>query len=185
MKLVKKFYRTPEEFEKIHHSLKQTQCPNCQMEGFLILHGFLRGYDEEGLSKVKVRGRRLYCSNRYNRNGCGGTFSLVVTTILKRFHISGRSLWKYLDGIAQGMSKIEAFRRVGLHMSNTTVYRLYKTLQRCQTEIRTLLLKRCASPPLSHETSPVIQTILHLKTAFTEKLCPVEAFQEHFQRPFL
>jgi len=46
-----------------HHKLKQYPCPHYKLIGFIILHGFLRGYDESSPIERIIRGRRIYCSN--------------------------------------------------------------------------------------------------------------------------
>ncbi len=54
------FYRQTEEIETIHFQLKQTACPHCKLIGFLILHGFLRGYAEKDANEKVIRGRRIF-----------------------------------------------------------------------------------------------------------------------------
>lgn len=182
---VKRFYRSKKDFEEFYFGLKQTPCPHCGYIGTLILHGYLYGYDEKIYSKRIIRGHRIFCSNRGRRCGCGRTFSLLKSNILKGFNITAGGLWRFLKGLSAGMNKMNSFKNLDLPFSNTTIYRLYKDFVHYQSRLRTLLLKICRAPQIYHENNPVIQTILHLKSAFKRSLCPVRAFQEHFQASFL
>lgn len=180
---LKKFYQSEEEFQEIRLHLKLTHCAHCRLIGFLILHGCLYGYDEQVCSVRIVRAHRFFCSNRALRGGCGKTFSVFDVNVLGRFTITSHSFGSFLENLAQGMNKMQAFKKLNLNFSNSTVYRLYKTFQTNQSRIRTLLLKLCPIPPLKHY-DPVLQTICHLKSVF-KQLSPVAAFQEHFQVSFL
>src|SRR5476649_1963438 len=70
------FCRNAEEWSAIAERLKQTPCPHCKVVGALIRHGYLRGYDECNSKQKTVRARRIFCSNRHARHGCGRTFSV-------------------------------------------------------------------------------------------------------------
>ncbi|QDU60273.1 hypothetical protein Pan216_11120 [Planctomycetes bacterium Pan216] len=53
------FYRDEEEFRRIHEKLKLTPCPHCHVVGTLILHGYLRGYDDHNRRRKGVRARSI------------------------------------------------------------------------------------------------------------------------------
>lgn len=182
---IKRFYRSEKDFRRFYFLLKQMPCPHCKEIGSLILHGYLYGYDEKVYGKRIIRGRRIFCSNRRRRKGCGRTFSLLKSNMLKGFNIGAESFWRFLRGIVKGRDKIQAFRHLRLSFSNTTVYRLWKRFSQCQSRIRTHLFTRHPPPKLLHVHSPAIQTILHLKSVFKRGPCPICAFQECFQMAFL
>jgi len=52
--------------------------------GALIRHGYLRGYDDSSPQRRAVRARRLYCSNRQARRGCGRTLSVWCADKIRR-----------------------------------------------------------------------------------------------------
>ena len=68
--------------------LKVTPCPHCRAIGALIRHGYLRGYDEGNLRHKAVRARRIFCSNRGRRPGCGRTFSVWIATKVRRLGLT-------------------------------------------------------------------------------------------------
>lgn len=182
--MMKKFYQTETEFEELRAMLKLISCPHCKKIGYLILHGYLYGYQDTCDSSKTKRGRRIFCSNRKNRKGCGGTFSILKASILKRFRVSTRSLWCFLDNILNGMNTIRAFQASGSTLGEAGVYRLYSRFKHEQSRIRAIL-SGIKDPPLpGHSANPAFLTLMHLKTVFKGCPCPISEFQHHFQVPF-
>ncbi len=182
----KQFYSSKKDFERFYHNLKLTHCPNCQEIGYLILNGLLYGNDEKICAKTIIRGHRIFCSNRNQRKGCGKTFSIFDSNILKRFTISTRSFWLFLSNISNGLNPVPAFKTLKLNFSTTSIYRFIRTFSDAQSHIRTLLSQRCKPPPLKRNSSCLNQTIHHLKCAFKNTPSnPITAFQLTFQRIFL
>lgn len=179
-----RFYQTQAEFETFYTGLKLCLCPHCELSGFLILHGYLYGYCEQDDSLIQ-RGRRIYCSNRNNKNGCGRTFCIRPASVLPKLRISAQSLWRFLDNVKNGFCLTCAFRAAKGTMSQSSVYRLFKKFSLNQTRIRTVLSRAKDPPTAEHVQAPFVQTILHLKSAFDTAACPITEFQSHFQTPLL
>ena len=83
------FVRDAQEAQQFRETVKQRRCPFCQLIGFLICHGYLRGFSPdcpEGSDSAEdaLRGWRFYCSNRGRRQGCGHTFSVLLSRCLRR-----------------------------------------------------------------------------------------------------
>jgi hypothetical protein len=170
------FYRSKEEFLAICEKLKLTRCPHCRVIGTLILHGFLRGYDEDDPWRQAVRARRIFCSNRKARDGCGRTFSVWLADKIRRSSLSAGRLWKFLKlVVASGM--LRAIRALGSPLSDRTLQRTWKRFDLAQSKIRTALAQRCRAPDLASD-QPAAQVIAHLEAAFPEASCPISAFQQ-------
>lgn len=180
----RQFYSSQEDFLRIHFGLKQTVCPHCRLTGYLNLHGYLRGYDEKIYGKRIIRGRRIFCSNRGRRRGCGCTFSILAAGVLKKFIAGAKSFWRFLNNIAGGLNKIQSFKPAMPNFSQSSCYRFMKKFQITQSKIRSKLLRLCPPPVCASQTA-VIQTIFHLRAAFKNSVCPITAFQKHFQTAFL
>lgn len=176
------FYKTQTQLEAFYARLKLTRCPHCKLSGFLILHSYLYGYCEQGNSRIQ-RGRRIYCSNRHNKNGCGRTFRVLPASVVPRRRISAQCLWWFLDNVKNGFCLAQAFRIAGCTMSPSSIYRLFKKFSLNQMRIRTFLSRVKDPPATEHVQSPLIQTILHLKSAFDTAACPITEFQFRFQAP--
>lgn len=52
------------------------RCPHCKCEGQLISHGFV--YKKRQGAKRQAVGKRIFCSNRQGRRGCGRTKRLYL-----------------------------------------------------------------------------------------------------------
>lgn len=178
------FYKTEEEFSHIHTNLKLFKCQHCKCEGCLILHGYLYGY-AEGLGSTRIkRGRRIFCSNRKNRKGCGKTFSFLMASFIKNFIISTNTLWKFLNKISQGYSLASAFRSSNNKICESCIYGIFKKFKYNQVRIRSFLT-RIKTPPKVKTKNNTILTIYHLKSVFGWSYCPISEFQHYFQTSFL
>lgn len=182
---IKRFYSSKKDFQAFYRILKQVPCPHCRLTGCLILHGFLYGHDVGDYGEKLIRGHRIFCNNRKRSRGCGRTFSVLASNILKKFVINTTDLWQFLKNTKKGLSKKKAFKSSNLQFSESTIYRLWNKFCNRQSRIRTFLLKLCKPPKASCAYHPAVQTILHLESAFKKYSCPISAFQENFQVSFL
>ncbi len=166
--------------------IKQEACPHCQATGYLIGHGFLKGYRDKN-NQTEIRGRRFFCSNRHRRNGCGRTFSVLLTDLLGRFMVPAATLWAFLKGVRGGLSRKAAWECLKSSFSLESAYRLWNRFRQAQSHIRTRLLHHHGDPPSAstNTTEPLFELIDHLIAAFPQSSCPVAAFQERLQSPLL
>ncbi len=174
---LKAYYTTEEEFDGFHQGLKQFLCPHCRKRGYLILHGYLYGYEEQG--DWSRRGHRVFCSNRNRKAGCGRTFPLLKSRFIKHFMISARMLFAMLALFSRGLCPSKIHGRLRDRISRTSIYRIYHRFRRNQPRIRTLLTRIKDPPDTCGVTDPFVQTIIHLKSAFSGSF--VSRFQQFFQ----
>lgn len=132
----------------------------------------------------RLRGQRVFCSNRGRRGGCGQTFTLVLAEVLPRHTVTAPLLWQWLVAWLAGLSLKAAAEKLRLPLALETVYRLRRKLCRQLDRLRTRLCRRCPPPP-SSQADPLWQTVEHLRQVFPRSTCPPAEFQLHFQRPFL
>src|SRR5207247_1421567 len=71
-------------------------CPHCKAVGTLIRHGYLRGFDEGNSQRKTIRARRIFCSNRNARPGCGRTFSVWAAAKIRRRSVTTGALGRLL-----------------------------------------------------------------------------------------
>jgi hypothetical protein len=177
---IPKYYESEDAFKNIHRHLKQFPCPFCRFIGCLILHGYMRGYDDSQSSVTTKRGHRIFCSNRNRRKGCGKTVSVLLAHCIKHSIFTAHSIWLFFSNALSGMSKRRSMGNV--HASPSTPYRLWKRLRDNIPNIRTRL-SRIAAPPDTADV-PEIQTLRHLSAVFADPLNPISAFQLLFQDSF-
>jgi hypothetical protein len=165
-------------------SLKQQRCPRCGKSETLNRHSVLRGNDPVQVRGQCVRGRRVFCSNRGRRGGCGKTFSLVLAEVLPRHTLTASLVWQWLVKRLAGFSLKAAAETLPLPFALETVYQLGRKLRRQLDRLRARLARE-QSPPVSVRADPLLQTAEHLRAVFPRSPCPPAAFQLRFQRPFL
>jgi hypothetical protein len=182
---VRWFYQNTEEWNTIAERLKLTPCPHCKIVGTLIRHGFLYGFDDANPRRKTVRARRIFCSNRQARPGCGRTFSVWCADKIRRLSLTTICLWQFLQLAAAGSIRA-AIRAAHCHLSDRALQRIWKRFDLGQCQIRTALAGRCPPPQLPAQPArrpAAAQILAHLQAAFPDADCPVAAFQ-HAMRTF-
>lgn len=180
------FCRDADEWSALAEVLKQTPCPHCQVVGMLIRHGYLYGFDDSSPRRRTVRARRIFCSNRQARRGCGRTFSVWIADKIRRLSLTTGTLWRFLQRAATG-SIVAAIRAADCRVSDRTWQRLWRRFDHGQSKIRTALSARCPPPELPAEPAqrPAAQVLAHLQAAFPDADCPIAAFQHTLRTSFV
>lgn len=165
-------------------SAKLRQCPHCKRSGTLIGHGYLRGYAERSTELV-VRGRRLFCSDRFLGRGCGRTVAILLDHILPRHTVRATTLLDFAKAVLGGASRRAAWQTASSKVLGlTSCYRLWRLLQHAQSYLRTKL-SSVTAPPASAATEPFAQLLEHFQAAFPVESCPFSSFQSRLQSPLL
>jgi hypothetical protein len=170
------FCHSDAEWTAMAERLKLTPCPHCQAVGTLIRHGYLCGFDEANPRHKTLRARRVFCSNRDARPGCGRTFSVWCADKIRRLSLTTGCLWRFLKRAVAG-SILAAIRAADRHLSDRTWQRIWKRFDQGQCKIRTALSGRCPPPELPAANRPAAQVLAHLQAAFPDADCPIAAFQ--------
>jgi hypothetical protein len=180
------FFRSTEEWLAIAERLKQIPCPHCKVVGMLIRHGYLYGYDERNPRRKTVRARRIFCSNRPARRGCGRTFSVWSADKIRRLSLTAGCLWRFLQRAVAGTLRA-AIRAADCPLSDRTLQRIWKRFDRGQCKLRTALSGRCPPPELPAHSPhrPAAQVLAHLQAAFPDADCPIATFQHTLRTFFL
>jgi hypothetical protein len=147
-------------------------------------HSFLRGNDPATANGRRLRGQRVFCSNRGRRGGCGRTFSLCLAEVLPRHTFTASLLWQLLVRLLAGGSLKAVAEKLRLPFALEAAYRLRRQLRRKLDLIRTRLCRQ-RTPPISSQSDPLLQTVEHLQAAFPGAECALSDFQLHFRHPFL
>jgi hypothetical protein len=178
------FCRSDQEWIAFAERLKQTACPHCKAVGTLIRHGFLHGYDEGDSQRKTIRARRIFCSNRHRRPGCGRTFSVWMADKIRRLSVTAHALWRFLQRAVAGSIAAACRDVADCRRSDRTWQRIWKRFDRGQSKIRTALSACCPPPdPPAESCRPATQVLAHLQAAFPDSHCPIAVFQ-HSMRTF-
>lgn len=180
------FCRDDAEWTALVERLKLTPCPHCRAVGTLIRHGVLTGFDDS-CPRRTVRARRIFCSNRHRRCGCGRTVSVWYAHKIRRLSLTTRTVWTFLKHAVAG-TIAAAIRTTNSVRSDRTMRRVWTRFQRAQSAIRTALLNRGPPPECAAASfcQPAAAHVLaHLLSTFTQADCPVAAFQPATRSFFL
>jgi len=179
-----RFVSSIEQLDASLRNAKLLLCPHCKHSGTLIGHGFLRGYAEQGSERV-IRGRRLFCSDRFLRPGCGRTVAILLDCVMPRFSVRTTMLFDFAKAVIQGGSRRAAWLSAAANaLSLSSGYRLWGRLLGAQCYLRTKLTLLC-SPPASVTSEPMAQLLEHFASALRACRCPFEQFQTQLQSALL
>lgn len=181
-----RFYQLDEQWHDLCQRLKLFPCPHCNVVGMLIRHGTLSGYDDQSLQQTTLRARRLFCSNRNDRRGCGRTVSVWLADKIHTLTLTAPSLWAFLShAVTDGVAA--AVRAIDSALSDRTWLRHWRRFRLAQSSLRTAL-SACFPEPrevCQPSSRPQAQTLAHLRVAFGHHDCPITAFQLHRQTFFV
>ena len=178
------FYRNQEEWIAFAERIKLMPCLHCKVVGMLIRHGGLQGIDESS-GQIVLRARRVFCSNRNARTGCGRTVSVWLVDRIRRLKVTTRRLWKVLDMAVVGPLEA-AIRTLDSRLSDRTWQRIWSRFLLAQSTIRTALAGRCSPPGLSDPSlRPAAEVLAHLRVAFPNTDCPITTFQQTLRTFFV
>jgi hypothetical protein len=183
------FYRGKGEWTAIAERLKQRPCPHCKVVGALIQHGSLFGFDETSPKNKTLRARRIFCSNRNARPGCGRTFSIWLADKIRRLSLTTAALRQFLQAALVG-SILAAGRALDCRLNERSWQRIWNRFDQAQSKIRTALCGRCPPPqalplPALPARRPAAHVLAHLQAVFPGDDCPIAAFQHSMHAFFV
>jgi hypothetical protein len=139
------------------------------------------GYGGQGSERQK-RGHRVFCSNRQRKRGCGKTFSVLLSLLIKARIIPAALVVSFISRVLAGTCRQAAWFSSVHGFSLESGYRIWRDWMAGQSYLRTWLCRKI--PPPQEARDGLAQTWDHLRRAFAGRPCPIAAFQEHFQQPF-
>jgi hypothetical protein len=182
--LVTIYFATPKALTFFLNRLKLLACPNCHLTGNLNRHDITHGQWSAPDCPRPRKGQRAFCSNRGNRDGCGKTIALLLSSYIKHHSIPSGALFRLLSLFLSLGSVRKVFNSLALLFSLTTLHRLLRAIILRQVKIRSALNIICRPADADHR-SDLHQTIRHLEACFPDSINPVSAFQTRFQTSIL
>lgn len=175
----RRFVRDRAELSALLLTAKLMPCPHCGRVGALNRHGPVMGYAEDDSGR-RLRGHRLFCSDRGRRPGCGRTFAVRLADVLRARNVGSGTLWRFVLALATGLTRKAAWERTSAGvLTLRSGYRLWHRFARAGPNIRARLLSLCP-PPASTSPLALAQLTDHLQRALPAS-DPLAAFQHRFQ----
>lgn len=85
------------------------ECEHCLKNGQLVSHGFI--YKQRSQLVSEPIGKRLFCSNRYGRTGCGRTVQLTVASECPSLHYGAAALLIFISSLLAHLCVNEAYQK--------------------------------------------------------------------------
>jgi hypothetical protein len=118
-------------------------CQHCARRGQLVSHGFV--YRKQHNADKQPVAKRIFCSNRHGKTGCGRTRQLYLAQVIPRLSYTAEHLLVFLSALIAGLSITCAYRKA-THTSEPR--NAYRWLQRAMDQLTRYrsLLKRSDEP---------------------------------------
>lgn len=91
----------------LHFSQYPVQCRHCLKNHHMVSHGVL--YKQRSIEHREPVGKRLLCSNRRGRSGCGRTVQLTIAARIPALHYDSAHLFSFLCAMLIGFSIPKAY----------------------------------------------------------------------------
>jgi hypothetical protein len=159
-------------------------CHHCARRSQLVSHGFV--YRKQHNNEKQPVAKRIFCSNRHGKTGCGRTRQLYLDHIIPRLSHTAEHLFVFLSALIAGLSIPRAYRKATLTPEPRNAYRWLQRAMRHLTRYRSLL-KRPDDAALFAQRSWPLQ---HLLPTFNQLFSQpafnhVRQVQMVVQQPFL
>jgi hypothetical protein len=184
--------------DAIHQQPLQLQlehCKHCQQTQQLVSHGFIR--KKRNCADPQAVGKRVFCSNRHQRTGCGRTMQLYLDSTLRYLHHAGSAVVAFvlllLAGIPIGLAYMQAtgkdtprhaYRWLHRLHAQISTYRslFHQPLLEQQQQTTTVATHDPSHRPHALRRSLLASTFDALLKRFKQPLC--QTYQAQLQRPF-
>ena len=110
---MKQFYPNFESINVLTLSLdyhqNELECKYCSKNDQFVSHGII--YKQRSSTCAEKVGKRIFCSNRYGRQGCGRTFQLYVANELPSFRYGAAHLFIFITALISMQEVDEAYHQ--------------------------------------------------------------------------
>ena len=162
------------------------RCPHCSKNHQLVSHGVI--YKQRSIDKREAVGKRVFCSNRHGRSGCGRTVQLYVAQGIPAMQYGAAHLFVFLSSLFVGLAVETAYRKATGQSASRHGWRWLSKLTRSLTDFRGFLKRRPAPvTPRFQVRSRRLQLLLPTLEKLFARLphCPCLNYQLACQRAFI
>ncbi len=108
---MQRFFDTLEAIHQFTRSLDQHAflCASCKTCGQFVSHGFC--HKQHKFAATKTVGKRILCSKRSGRTGCGRTVQLYIASEVPRLHYDTAQLFAFITALLANRSITAAYEK--------------------------------------------------------------------------
>jgi len=167
--------------------LQLEQCRHCRQTHQLVSHGFVRKKRVGG--EHQALGKRVWCSNRHRRTGCGRTMQLYLDSSLRYLHYAGSVVVAFALLLLAGLGIAQAYMQATGAHTPRHAWRWLHRLHAQTSAWRSLLHRPLWAPPAAGagrahplRRELLVSSLAALLMQFGQPLC--QRYQSGLQRPF-
>lgn len=122
------FFDTLEALHQFTFSLDQHEltCASCSARGQFVSHGFC--YKQQNFAATKTAGKRILCSRRSGRTGCGRTVQLYLASEVPGLHYGTAQLFAFITALFTRLSITAAYEKAVGKPESRHAWRWFKKL---------------------------------------------------------
>lgn len=177
MRTMRKFYDNYDSINQFTHHLKyhqnQLECTHCLKHDQFVSHGII--YKQRSIDVKEKVGKRIFCSNRYGRTGCGRTFQLYLAMVIPRFRYGAAQLFIFISSLLAGMMLTDAYCKATAQTDSRNGWRWLNRLRLKLAEYRTFINVKPTTinsyTGKSHQLKLLLPTLNALNSKLTGVLC--------------
>ena len=162
------------------------QCVHCSRNDQFVSHGFV--YKQRSQTLRQKVGKRIICSNRYGRSGCGRTYQLYIAEALPCLQYGTAHLFVFLLSLMSHMTVQQAYEKATGTEEPRNAWRWLNKLQHKLIDYRCFLQRR--ADELDAQFRSRVRR-LHILLPTVKRLfallddCPCAHYQMHHQLRFI
>ena len=141
------YYSNIQAIEQQTSQLDNESCRHCGRTHQLVSHGFV--YKKRLGGDPLAVGKRVFCSNRHRRPGCGRTMRLYLDAALRGLHYAGAQVVAFVFALMSGSTVRQAYAHATGRHEARHAWRWLDKLQVRLSGYRSLAHR----PPLPTEAS--------------------------------
>jgi len=188
---MKQFYP---DFESIHvftlsldFHQNELECAHCRQNDQFVSHGII--YKQRSGSFTEKVGKRIFCSNRCGRKGCGRTFQLYVANEVPSCRYGAAHLFVFISALMAKLNIEEAYLKATGQSESRHAWRWLKKFMVKLSEYRSFLkVRQVPQDSCAHQTRSSSRYLRHLLPTFARLLASPHKGCAHYQmmqqRPF-
>lgn len=186
---MQKFYSDYDTIHRFTLSLDyhkhEVVCVHCLKNNQFVSHGNI--YKQRSCAFAEKVGKRLFCSNRSGRMGCGRTFQLYVATEVPSLRYGAIQLYIFISSVLANLNISEAYEQATGQTEPRNAWRWLSRLTRKISDYRTFLNVKMTV--CFHQAHASNKNLIHLLPTLVRLFTPTRNgcfdYQLAQQKPFL
>lgn len=118
----------------------QLECTHCAKSDQFVSHGII--YKQRSSSRVQKVGKRILCSKRYGRQGCGRTFQIYIANEIPSLRYGSAHLLVFITALIAKSTIETAYLQATGQSESRNAWRWLNKLMVKLSEYRTFLKSR-------------------------------------------